>query len=377
VKIGIPKETVEGETRVALTPPHLKELMKKNHEVFVETDAGENAAFSDDDYKKEGASIIEDTNRLYALSDVILKVQPPTIEETGRLKENSAYIGFLSLFKDSRILDAFNKRKITSFAMEFIPRITRAQSMDALSSMATVAGYKAVLIAADNLPKLFPLLMTAAGTIPPASVLVLGAGVAGLQAIATAKRLGAKVEAFDPRPAVKEQVMSLGARFVEMEQEENVETAGGYAKEQSKDFLQREQEAIAGRLAKTDVVITTAQIFGKASPILITGEMVKRMKPGSVIVDIAAEQGGNCELTQAGQIVEKYGVKIFGFVNLPAAMPVDASQLYSKNVTNLVSLLFQGETFPDFEDEIIKGACITYKGETVNAFLKERLKIGG
>jgi NAD(P) transhydrogenase subunit alpha len=171
--------------------------------------------------------------------------------------------------------------------------------------------------------------------------------------------------------------MSLGARFVELEQEENVETAGGYAKEQSKDFLQREQEAIAGRLAKTDVVITTAQIFGKASPILITGEMVKRMKPGSVIVDIAAEQGGNCELTQAGQIVEKYGVKIFGFVNLPAAMPVDASQLYSKNVTNLVSLLFQGETFPDFEDEIIKGACITYKGETVNAFLKERLKIGG
>ena len=377
MKIGIPKEKVKGETRVALVPPHIKELIKKNHEIFVETGAGENAAFSDDDYKKEGASIIEDSNQLYALSDVILKVQPPTTGEIERLKENSVYIGLLSLFKDSCILDDFNKKKITSFAMEFIPRITRAQSMDSLSSMATVAGYKAVLIAADNLPKLFPLLMTAAGTVPPASVLVLGAGVAGLQAIATAKRLGAKVEAFDPRPAVKEQVMSLGARFVEMEQEENVETAGGYAKEQSKDFLQREQEAIAGRLAKTDVVITTAQIFGKASPILITEEMVKLMKPGSVIVDIAAEQGGNCELTQADQIVEKHGVKIFGSVNLPATMPVDASQLYSKNVTNLVSLLFQGETFPDFGDEIVKGACITYNGETVNSFLKERLKIGG
>ena len=375
MKIGIPKEISEGETRVALAPAHIKELLKKNHQVTVESGAGENAAFSDEDYKKEGAVIINNVNELYSNSDVILKVQPPEPSEIKNLKENSVFIGFLSLFKDSSILDTFKQKNITSFAMEFVPRITRAQSMDALSSMATIGGYKAVLIAADHLPKLFPLLMTAAGTVPPASVLVLGAGVAGLQAIATAKRLGAKVEAFDPRPAVKEQVMSLGARFVEMEQEENVETAGGYAKEQSKDFLQREQEAIAGRLPKTDVVITTAQIFGKASPILITEEMVKLMKRGSVIVDIAAEQGGNCELTKAGETVEKHGVKIFGALNLPATMPVDASQLYSKNVTNLVSLLFQGETFPDFEDEVVKGTCITHKGEVVNTFLKERLQL--
>jgi len=375
VKIGIPKEISEGETRVALAPAHIKELFKKNHQVTVESGAGENAAYSDEDYKKEGAIIIDDAKELYSNSDVILKVQPPEPSEIKNLKENSVYVGFLSVFKNRDILDAFKQKNITSFAMEFVPRITRAQSMDALSSMATVAGYKAVLIAAGHLPKLFPLLMTAAGTVPPASVLVLGAGVAGLQAIATAKRLGAKVEAFDPRPAVKEQVMSLGARFVEMEQEENVETAGGYAKEQSKDFLQREQEAIAGRLPKTDVVITTAQIFGKASPILITEEMVKLMKRGSVIVDIAAEQGGNCELTKAGETVEKHGVKIFGAVNLPATMPVDASQLYSKNVTNLVTLLFQGETFPDFEDEVVKGTCITHKGEVVNAFLKERLQL--
>jgi len=375
VKIGIPKEIAEGETRVALAPAHIKEFLKKDHQIMVESGAGENAAFSNEDYKKEGAVIIDDVNKLYSDSDVILKVQPPEPSEIEKLKENSVYVGFLSLFKDTGTLDAFKQKNITSFAMEFVPRITRAQSMDALSSMATVAGYKAVLIAAVHLPKLFPLLMTAAGTVPPASVLILGAGVAGLQAIATAKRLGAKVEAFDPRPAVKEQVMSLGARFVEMEQEENVETAGGYAKEQSKDFLQREQEAIAGRLPKTDVVITTAQIFGKTSPILITEEMVKLMKRGSVIVDIAAEQGGNCELTKAGETVEKHGVKIFGAANLPATMPVDASQLYSKNVTNLVSLLFQSETFPDFEDEVVKGTCITHKGEVVNTFLKERLQL--
>lgn len=374
MKIGIPKEISEGETRVALVPAHIKELLKKNHQILVENGAGENATFPDDDYKKEGATIIDNSNKLYSNSDVILKVQPPVPDEIEKLKENSVYVGFLSVFQNRSILDTFKQKNITSFAMEFVPRITRAQSMDALSSMATVAGYKAVLIAADHLPKLFPLLMTAAGTVLPASVLVLGAGVAGLQAIATAKRLGAKVEAFDPRPAVKEQVMSLGARFVEMEQEENVETAGGYAKEQSKDFLLREQEAIAGRLPKTDVVITTAQIFGKASPILITEEMVKLMKPGSVIVDIAAEQGGNCELTKAGETVVKHGVKVFGEANLPATMPVSAAQLYSKNVTNLVSLLFQSETFPDFEDEVVKGACITHNGDMVNSFLKERLQ---
>ena len=385
MKIGIPKEIVDGETRVALVPSHIKELLKKNHEVLVETGAGKKAAFSDEEYTAAGASIVEDAAAVYSRSDAIMKVQPPGFnknldkKEEDLLKENTVYIGFLSLFQDRSFLETFKQKNIISFAMEFVPRITRAQSMDALSSMATVAGYKAVLMAADHLPKLFPLLMTAAGTVPPASVLILGAGVAGLQAIATAKRLGAKVEAFDPRPAVKEQVMSLGARFVEMEQEENVETAGGYAKEQSKDFLQREQEAIAHRLPKTDVVITTAQIFGKTSPVLITGEMVKLMRPGSVIVDIAAEQGGNCELTKAGEMVEEHGVSIFGAVNLPAAMPVDASQLYSKNITNLFLHLLHAQEgkFPDFEDEITAGACITHNKEMVNAFLKQRLNLGG
>lgn len=387
MKIGIPKEVMDGETRVALIPPHVKGLLKKNHEVMVESEAGETTGFSDADYEKEGATVIQDPKELYAGADMIMKVQPPGFNkninqnEQELLKENSVYIGFLSLFQDSSILETLNGKNITSFDMGLIPRITRAQSMDALSSMATVAGYKAVLTAADHIPKMFPLLMTAAGTVVPASVLVLGAGVAGLQAIATAKRLGAKVEAFDPRPAVKEQVMSLGARFVEMEPEENVETAGGYAKEQSKDFLQREQDAIGAKLPKTDVVITTAQIFGKASPILITEEMMKTMRPGSVIVDLAAEQGGNCELTQAGETITKHGVTVFGAVNLPATMPVDASQLYSKNITNLFLHLYQpAETGPetlDFDDEITKGACITHGGSMVNAFLKERLNLGG
>ncbi|MDQ7054332.1 MAG: hypothetical protein Q9P14_16120 [candidate division KSB1 bacterium] len=239
----------------------------------------------------------------------------------------------------------------------------------------TVAGYKAVLMAAAQLGKFFPLLMTAAGTIPPANVLVLGAGVAGLQAIATAKRLGARVEAFDPRPAVREQVQSLGAQFIEMELPEDVETAGGYAKEQSEEFLRKEQEAIAARLAKTDVVITTAQIFGKRAPILITEDMVKMLRPGAIIIDLAAEQGGNCELTEAGKTVEKHGVTILGTVNLPATVPVHASQMYSKNITNLFRHLYQAEDGKlDFDDEITKSACVTHQGEIVNEFVKNALK---
>ena len=249
--------------------------------------------------------------------------------------------------------------------------------MDALSSMATIAGYKAVLIAADHLGKIFPLLMTAAGTIPPANVFVLGAGVAGLQAIATARRLGAKVEAFDPRPAVEEQVKSLGAQFVEMElPEEDVETEGGYAKAQSEAFLKKEQEAIAARLPKVDVVITTAQIFGKKAPVLITEEMVQMMPAGGVIIDLAAEQGGNCELTRAGETVQKYGITIYGAVNLPATVPVHASLMYSKNITNLFKQIFQEENM-DFEDEITKGACITHQGKVVNDLVRAALEEGG
>jgi NAD(P) transhydrogenase subunit alpha len=251
--------------------------------------------------------------------------------------------------------------------MEYVPRITRAQSMDALSSMATIAGYKAVLMSTEHLVKMFPLLMTAAGTIPPASVLILGAGVAGLQAIATSRRLGAKVEAFDPRPAVKEQVKSLGAAFVEMDVTEDAETKGGYAKEMSDAFLKKEQEAIGARLPKMDVVICTAQVFGKRAPVLITKAMVASLRPGSVIVDLAAEQGGNCELTEAGKTVRHKGVTIIGAVNLPATVPGDASLMYSKNVTNLFGALFpKGAATPNFEDEITVGACITRDGAIAN-----------
>jgi NAD(P) transhydrogenase subunit alpha len=382
VKIGIPKEIAAGETRVALIPANVKDFLKLNHEVLVEQEAGLKASFADEEYRRAGAVIVQDTKKLYGDSDVILKVQPPRLHpglnrhEAELIKREGTFIGFLSLFQERDYLETFKANHITSFAMEFVPRITRAQGMDALSSMATIAGYKAVLMAADLLPRLFPMMMTAAGTIPPATVMVLGAGVAGLQAIATARRLGAKVEAFDPRPAVKEQVQSLGAQFIEMAQAVDAETGGGYAREQSQDFLIREQETIGARLPKTDVVITTAQIFGKASPILITAEMVKRLKPGSVIIDIAAEQGGNCELTEAGKEIKKHGVTIVGAVNLPAALPVHASQMYAKNVTNLFRHLFGGEGGqPDFDDEIVKGTCITHRGELVNAFLRERLKL--
>jgi NAD(P) transhydrogenase subunit alpha len=278
-------------------------------------------------------------------------------------------------FANTELVKTFTTRKVTSYSMEFVPRITRAQSMDALSSMATIAGYKAVLVAADYIGKMFPLLMTAAGTITPATVLILGAGVAGLQAIATAKRLGAKVEAFDPRPAVKEQVKSLGAAFVEMELPEDVETKGGYAKELSPEFIKKEMEAISARLPKVDVVISTAQVFGKKAPILITADMVKLLRTGSVIVDLAAEQGGNCELTEAGKTVQSGGVSIIGAVNLPATLPVDASNMYARNINNLFRLLYpKPDATPDVNDEVVKGACITRDGQIVNEQVKTRVR---
>lgn len=380
MNIGVPKEIQPGETRVALIPANVKDLIKLGHTVMVETGAGLTASFDDQQYIDAGAKVVRDPAEIFAQAEVLVKVAPPAKHpklgkhEAELVRDGAIYVGFLSLFGERGFLEQFKQKNITSFAMDFIPRITRAQSMDALSSMATIAGYKAVLLAADMLPKMFPMLMTAAGTVPPATALILGAGVAGLQAIATAKRLGARVEAFDPRLAVKEQVMSLGAHFVAMEQLEDVETKGGYAKEQSEDFLRREQETIGARLPKTDVIVTTAQIFGKQSPLLITDEMVKRMKPGSVIIDIAAEQGGNCEITEAGKTVERHGVKVVGAVNLPALLPVHASQLFGKNTYNLLSLLFGTENGePDFEDEITKGACITRGGAVVNEFLKQRL----
>jgi H+-translocating NAD(P) transhydrogenase subunit alpha len=380
MKIGIPKEVVKGEARVAFVPASISQVMKKNHEVIIESGAGLGSMFSDDLYEKAGAKIVKSAQDLYAAADIIFKVQPPIVHpatgknEAEMVREGTAYIGYLAPFSSADAIRILAKRKITSFSMEFIPRITRAQSMDSLSSQATIAGYKAVIIAANTLPRIFPLMMTAAGSISPATVVVLGAGVAGLQAIATAKRLGAKVEAFDPRPVVKEQIENLGATFIPMEIKEDVSTAGGYAKEQSDDFLRREQEAIASRLSKADVVITTAQIFGKKSPILITEEMVKLMPQGSVIVDLASENGGNCALTRPNEVVQKYGVQIHGVVNLPSLIPVNSSQMYTKNLVTLFLHLYADPAKgPDFEDEIVKGACITHSGEIKNEMVKKLL----
>ena len=375
MKIGIPKETVPGETRVAMVPGLVSAYKRDKHEVLVESGAGLAASFSDQDYTAQGGQIIQTAKELYAQADMIFKVQPPTPAEAGMVREGTSFVGFMAPFANTELVKTFTTRKVTSYSMEFVPRITRAQSMDALSSMATIAGYKAVLVAADYIGKMFPLLMTAAGTITPATVLILGAGVAGLQAIATAKRLGAKVEAFDPRPAVKEQVKSLGAAFVEMELPEDVETKGGYAKELSPEFIKKEMEAISARLPKVDVVISTAQVFGKKAPILITADMVKLLRTGSVIVDLAAEQGGNCELTEAGKTVQSGGVSIIGAVNLPATLPVDASNMYARNINNLFRLLYpKPDATPDVNDEVVKGACITRDGQIVNEQVKTRVR---
>lgn len=378
MKIGIPKESAQGETRVALIPGNMSPLKRDKHEVLVESGAGLGASFSDEEFKAAGATIVGDRNSLYQQADIVFKVQPPTTDEASLVKEGSSYVGFLAPLANREVVKTFASRRVTSFSMEYIPRITRAQSMDALSSMATVAGYKAVLLATERLGKMFPLLMTAAGTVPAATVLVLGAGVAGLQAIATAKRLGAKVEAFDVRAAVKDQVKSLGATFLEMEIKENLETAGGYAKEQSEEFIRKQREMLTARLAKVSVAITTALVFGKKAPILMTADMVKAMRPGSVIVDLAAEQGGNCELTESGKTIERYGVTIIGAVNLPATIPVDASLMYSKNVVNLFKLLYpKPDAMPDFNDEIVKGSCITRNGEIVNESVRAAIGQGG
>ena len=374
MKIGIPKETAPGETRVAFVPALAGALLRDQHEILVEGGAGRAAGIDDAQYAAAGARLLGSAPELYASADLILKVQPPSVAEAGLIREGAAYVGFLAPFGNAPVLQIFLRRRITGYAMEFIPRITRAQGMDALSSQATVAGYKAVLIAAERLGKMFPLLMTAAGTVTPATVLVLGAGVAGLQAIATAKRLGARVEAFDPRPAVREQVKSLGAMFVEMELPKDAETAGGYAKELSPEFIQKEMEAIGARLPKVDVVISTAQVFGKKAPLLVTEKMAGLLRTGAVFVDLAAEQGGNCELTRAGETVMHHGVAIIGAVNLPATVPADASALYARNCFNFFRHLFpKPGAEPDPADEIVKGACLTRGGEVTNDTVRKLL----
>lgn len=379
MKIAVAKEIEVGERRVALVPDIVARLVKQGLEVWVEAGAGERSYFTDAAYEAAGAKIISDSAKLWYEADVVLKVGYPQEREDGRseidlLKEGAVFISFLNPLGEPSYSQRLAERRITAFSMEMIPRTTRAQSMDALSSQASLAGYKAVLIAAAALPKYFPMLTTAAGTIAPAKVFIMGAGVAGLQAIATARRLGAMVEAFDIRPAVKEEVQSLGAKFVEIKLDEETVAAGGYAKEISEASKQRTQEVLTEHVKQADVVITTAQVQGKKAPLLVTEEMVAQMKPGAVIVDIAAEQGGNCACTQPGKDVQHNGVTIIGPINLPSSMPVHASQLYAKNISTLVQLMIKDKNLNlNFEDDIIDAACITHAGEIRNSRVKEAL----
>jgi proton-translocating NAD(P)+ transhydrogenase subunit alpha len=364
--LGVPRETAEGEKRVGLVPESIPKL--KGVEVHVQSGAGEGAEITDSDYQNAGATIEKDAKSLFAVSDLIAKVQPFTPEEAGWLKQGSSVISFLYPIAHLDTVRKLVDRKATAFAMELMPRISRAQSMDALSSQSLVSGYKAALIGAESLPKLFPLLMTAAGTIAPARVFVLGAGVAGLEAIATARRLGAVVEAYDVRPVVKEQIESLGAKFVELPLEAtDAQTSGGYAKAQSEDFYKKQQELLASHAAQSDVVITTALVPGSKAPLLLSEDAVKRMRKGSVIVDLAAEQGGNCALTEPGKTVVKNGVVIHGPLNLPSSMAPQASQLYSRNLTTFVlPMLKEGLLNPDPTDEIVKGTMVVQQGKVLH-----------
>ncbi len=367
MKIGVPKEIVEGERRVALVPEVVRKLTAKDHQVVVERGAGEGALIPDAQFEEAGAEMADDASAAYE-ADVVVKVAPPTGEEIGRLRPDGVLIGFLQPLTNGEGIRAIAQTGATSFALEAVPRISRAQSMDALSSQANIAGYKGVLIAAGEIGRFFPMLMTAAGTIRPATVLVLGAGVAGLQAIATARRLGAVVQGFDVRAAVKEQVESLGAHFLEFDLGGDLEGTGGYAKELTPEQQARQQELMAEAIGKVDVVITTAAVPGRRAPILVTEEAVKKMKPGSVIVDLAAETGGNCELSEPGETVLRHNVKIIAPLNVPSTMAEHASQLYARNIEALLGLMIsdEGTLELDFEDEVIAGACITRDGEIVH-----------
>jgi NAD(P) transhydrogenase subunit alpha len=370
--VGVPKETAPGEQRVALVPDLIAKLTKAGLQVVVQPSAGTAAGFADTAYQEAGARLEEN---VYGQADIFLKVQPPTAEESNNLKEGTTLIGSLQPYKKAPHFQVLATRKVTAFALELMPRITRAQSMDVLSAMSTVSGYKAVLIAANHLPRFFPLLMTAAGTITPSRVFIIGAGVAGLQAIGTARRLGAVVEAYDTRPVVKEQVESLGAKFVELGLEtKDAQAATGYAKAQSEEFYQQQRQVMSRCVAAADVVITTALIPGKRAPILITEEMVQGMRPGSVIVDLAAEQGGNCAVTEPGQEVVRHGVVVSGLLNLPSMVPFHASQMYARTVTNfLMHLVKQGNLQLDLNDELTRGPLVTHQGEIMHEAVKATL----
>jgi len=375
VKIAVPKESAPGERRVALTPDAAGALVKIGLEVLIEAGAGAGAFHADAAYEQAGARIVPDAAALYRGADVVLKVQKPSFDEVDQMREGTVLISFLNALGSPDLVHRLAARRVTSFGMEGVPRISRAQKMDALSSQANISGYKAGLIAGESLAKFFPMMMTAAGTVFAAKVLVMGAGVAGLQAIATARRLGAQVWGYDVRAAVKEQVESLGAKFLEFDLGvADAEDKGGYAKALSADASRRQQELLAERMKDFDVVITTALVPGRPAPRLITKETVAGMRPGSVIVDLAAEAGGNCELTEPDTVVVRHGVTIHGPTNLPATMPVHASQLYARNVSELLrELVKDGALALDFDDEVVKAACVTHGGEVVSEAVKASL----
>ena len=371
MKLSVPKETHPQETRVAISPDTAKKFRALDLDVVIERGAGTGAGFADAEYEAAGARLAGDGATLLSGANLVLKVRAPTNAELGAMAPGTALVGMLSPYGAREAVDAYAAAGVDAFAMELVPRISRAQSMDVLSSQANLAGYKAVIDASAEFARAMPMMMTAAGTVPPARVFVLGAGVAGLQAIATARRLGAIVSATDVRPAVKEQVESLGASFVMVESEETqaAETAGGYAREMSEDYRRRQAELVAEHLAKQDIVITTALIPGRPAPVLITEEMVESMKPGSIIVDLAVEQGGNCPLSRAGEIADHHGVRIIGHVNVPGRLPVDASALYARNLYNFVSPFVDGESGDiefDWNDELVTGTGLTRGGSVVH-----------
>ena len=366
--IGIPKESLIGETRIAILPADIKQLLSDNVTFIIEAKAGNGSFISDEDYASVGAEIVSD---VYSGSDLIVRINPPSEEELSKFKDGTSLVSLLAPFINHDLVKQLAMKNISSFCLELIPRSTYAQSMDVLSSQATVSGYRAVLNAATHMGKFFPMLMTPAGTIKPATVLIIGAGVAGLQAIATASRLGAKVEAFDVRPAAREQVESLGAKFLYMDLDDAAETDSGYAVEMNEEFIRKEMELLHDAAKRVDAIITTALIFGKKAPILIKDYMVNDMQPGSCIIDLAAENGGNCDLTKPGELIHHNGVTIDGRLNLPAQIPYHASQMLSKNISKLLTeIIEEGKTKFDMENEIIKGCLVTHEGNIVHEMTK-------
>jgi len=379
MRIAIPRETHTGENRVPITPEVAKKLVRLGAELVIESGMGEPSGFTDADYQEAGASTSTDRADLFASADVLLRVRKPEMSEVGQMKKGCIHVSFLDPFNEHALVGALRDQGVTAISMEMIPRTTRSQKMDALSSQANLAGYVMVMLAANHLPRIFPMMMTPAGTLKPANVFVIGAGVAGLQAIATAKRLGAKVTAFDTRPVVAEQVQSLGAKFLEIDLGETGETAGGYAKELTPEQIDIQRQAQKDVIAKSDVVITTAQLFGRKPPVLVTSDMVEGMARGSVIVDMAAESGGNVEGSQPGEIIEMSGVTIIGKGNLAGEVAKDASQMYAANLFNLVEDNWDGDSNEfkiDFEDDILPGCIITHGGDVVNETIKNIMEGG-